>query len=131
MFEIDVGLATVADKIFDVHCIEPICDKGIHSPHGCSGRGCKKCRHSLRFQVRSTVIWNLLILFIMHSKENSIKNYSTLLSTKVVYMFSSFWLLAVESHDFSQAEKKRTACKADLSHKMTYILTQNDNKEPF
>ena len=55
MFEIDVGLATVADKILDVHCIGPICDKGIHSTRGCSGRGCKKCRHSLRFQVRSTV----------------------------------------------------------------------------
>ena len=42
MFEIDVGLATVADKILDVHCIGPICDKGIHSTRGCSGRGCKK-----------------------------------------------------------------------------------------
>ena len=42
MFEIDVALATVADKFLDVHCIGPICDKGIHSTRGCSGRGCKK-----------------------------------------------------------------------------------------
>ena len=32
---------------------------------------------------------------------------------KVLYMSSSFWLLGVESRDFSQAEKERTACKAE------------------
>jgi hypothetical protein len=31
-------------------------------------------------------------------------------------MFSSFWLLRVESRDFSQAEKERTACKAGQMH---------------
>ena len=30
---------------------------------------------------------------------------------KMLYMSSSFWLLGVESHDFSHAEKERTACK--------------------
>ena len=32
--------------------------------------------------------------------------------TEVLYMCSSFWLLGVESLDFSHAEKERTACKA-------------------
>ena len=43
-------------------------------------------------------------------------------------MSSSFGLLgvAVESRDFSQAEKERTACKAEQIHKMTNIFTQND-----
>jgi hypothetical protein len=34
----------------------------------------------------------------------------------VLYMSSSFWLLGVESRDFSQAEKERTACKAGQIH---------------
>ena len=41
-------------------------------------------------------------------------------------MPSSFWLLGVESRDFSQAEKDRTACKAEQIHKMTTIFTEND-----
>ena len=45
--------------------------------------------------------------------------------TKVVDMSSSFWLLRVESRDFSQAEKERTACKAEQIHKMTTVFTQN------
>ena len=40
-------------------------------------------------------------------------------------MSSSFGLLGVESHDFSHAEKERTACKAEEIHKMTTIFTQN------
>ena len=42
-------------------------------------------------------------------------------------MSSSFWLLGVESRDFSQAEKDQTACKAEQIHKTTTIFTQNDN----
>ena len=38
-------------------------------------------------------------------------------------MSSSFWLLGVELRDFSQAEKERTAGKAEQIHKMTTILT--------
>ena len=45
--------------------------------------------------------------------------------TKVVDMFSSFWLLRVESRDFSQAEKEKTACKAEQIHKMTTIFNHN------
>ena len=45
-------------------------------------------------------------------------------------MSSSFWLLRVESRDFSQAEKDRTACKAELIHNMTTIFTQNENLGP-
>ena len=37
-------------------------------------------------------------------------------------MSSSFWLLGVESRDFSHAEKQRTACKAEQTHKMTFFL---------
>ena len=46
-------------------------------------------------------------------------------------MSTRFWLLGVESRDFSQAEKERTACKAGQIHKMTTIFTQNDNLGPF
>ena len=46
-------------------------------------------------------------------------------------MSSSFWLLGVESRDFSQAEEERTACKAEQIHKMTTTFTQNDNLGPF
>ena len=46
-------------------------------------------------------------------------------------MWSSFWLLGVESRDFSHAVKKRTACKAAQIQKMTTIFTQNDNLGPF
>jgi hypothetical protein len=46
-------------------------------------------------------------------------------------MCSSFWLLGVESRDFSQAEKDRTACKAMQIHKMTTIFTQNDKLGQF
>jgi hypothetical protein len=45
-------------------------------------------------------------------------------------MSSSFRLLQVESSDFSQGEKERTACKAEQIHKMTIIFTQNDNLGP-
>ena len=46
-------------------------------------------------------------------------------------MSSSFWLLEVESRDFSQAEIERTACKAEQMHIMTTIFTQKDNLGPF
>ena len=51
--------------------------------------------------------------------------------TKVLDMFSSFWLLRVESRDFSQAEKERTAYKAEQIHKMTTIFTQNGPRLSF
>ena len=47
------------------------------------------------------------------------------------YMSSRLGLLGVESHDFSLAEKERTACKAEQTHKMTPIFTQNDIQGPF
>ena len=40
-------------------------------------------------------------------------------------MPSSFWLLGVESRDFSHADKETTAGKAEQIHKMTIIFTQN------
>ena len=40
-------------------------------------------------------------------------------------MSSSFCLLVVKSHDFSQAEKERTARKAKQIHKITAVFTQN------
>ena len=46
-------------------------------------------------------------------------------------MCSGFWLLGVESSDISQAEKERTACKAEQIHKITTIFTQNNNVGPF
>ena len=45
--------------------------------------------------------------------------------TTVLYMFSSFRLLGVESRDFSHAERGKNACKAEQIHKMTTIFTQN------
>ena len=44
---------------------------------------------------------------------------------------SSFGLLWVESHHFSQAEEDRTVSFAVLIHKMTTIFTQKDNLGPF
>ena len=45
---------------------------------------------------------------------------------------STFWLLQVESSDFSLAEKERTAaCKAEQIYKITTIYTQKDNIGPF
>ena len=46
-------------------------------------------------------------------------------------MSSSFWLLRVESRDFSQAEKERTTWKAKQIQKMTTIFTQNCPKLSF
>jgi hypothetical protein len=46
-------------------------------------------------------------------------------------MSFSFWLLQVESHDFTQNEIERTACKAEQIYKMTTIFTQKDNLGPF
>ena len=46
-------------------------------------------------------------------------------------MSSSFLLLGVESRDFSQAEKERTACKAGQIHKMTINFTQNGPRLSF
>jgi hypothetical protein len=43
-----------------------------------------------------------------------------------LHMFSSFWLLRVESCVFFQAEKKN-AFKAEQIHKMTTIFIQKDN----
>ena len=43
-------------------------------------------------------------------------------------MWSSFWLLRVESRDFFQAEKERIAWKAEQIHKMTTIFTQNGHR---
>ena len=40
-------------------------------------------------------------------------------------------ILALESHDLSRAEKEMIACKAEQIHKVTTILTQNDNQGPF
>ena len=56
--------------------------------------------------------------------------YNKQLVALVLYMSSNFWLLGVESHDFSHAEKEGTACKADQIHKMTIIFTQKDNLGP-
>ena len=53
------------------------------------------------------------------------------LQFQVLYMSSSFWLLQVESRDFSQAEKERTACKAEQIHKMITIFTQNGPRLSF
>ena len=46
-------------------------------------------------------------------------------------MWSSFWLLGVESRDFSHAEKERTACKDEQIQKMTTIFTQNGPRFSF
>ena len=43
-------------------------------------------------------------------------------------MSSSCWLLRDESRDFSHAEKKSTACKAEQIHKMTSIFPQKHTK---
>ena len=52
-------------------------------------------------------------------------------SNWVLYISSSFWLLGVESHDFSHAEKKRTACKPEQIHKKTKSFTENGPRLSF
>ena len=37
-------------------------------------------------------------------------------------MCSSFWLLGIESRDFSQAEKEKTTWKAEQIHKKLFSL---------
>ena len=49
------------------------------------------------------------------------------LGAKVVYICSSFWLLAPGSHDFSQAKKKVADGEAEQIQKMTTMFNQNDN----
>ena len=49
----------------------------------------------------------------------------------VHYICGGLLPLLVESLDFSQAEKKRTACKAEQIHKMTTIFTQHDPRLSF
>jgi hypothetical protein len=49
----------------------------------------------------------------------------------VLYMSSRFWLLGVESRDFSHAEKERTACKAEQIYKKTAIFIQNSPRLSF
>ena len=46
-------------------------------------------------------------------------------------MSSSFWLLGIESRDFSHAEKEGTTGKAEQVHKLTTIFTQNDPRLSF
>ena len=57
------------------------------------------------------------------SVPNGIEGENGAEKTELLYMSSSFWLLGVESRDFSQAEKEGTACKAEQIHKMTFIFT--------
>jgi hypothetical protein len=80
-----------------------------------------------------TINWGLYLLdreravFLYHSTQcNGVKliqkEHSYIM---VVNMSSSFWLLWVESRDFPQVEKERTACKDEQIHKMTTIFTKN------
>jgi hypothetical protein len=49
----------------------------------------------------------------------------------VIYMASRFGLLGVGSRNFSNAEKERTASKAEQIHKMTIISTPNGPRLSF
>ena len=49
--------------------------------------------------------------------------YNKQLVALVLYMSSNFWLLGVESHDFSHVEREINACKDKEIHKMTTIFT--------
>ena len=51
--------------------------------------------------------------------------------SKGLILCSKKKILGVESRDISQAEKEITACKAEQTHKMTPIFTQNDIQGPF
>ena len=67
----------------------------------------------------TTMIKQYKIYIKIHHKNKQNKK------PQVLYMFSSFWLLQVETQDFSQAEKERTACKAEQVPKMTTIFAEN------
>ena len=80
--------------------------------------------------LKMIIAFILLLKFLPNYKRNKFKR-SNNQSTWVLYMSSSFCLLGVESSDFSQAEKERTACKAEQIHKMTTIFTQNGPRLSF
>lgn len=50
--------------------------------------------------------------------------------SKFFYMFSSFGLLGVESRDFSQVEKERTACEAMQANSQNIHYFQS-KRQPF
>ena len=60
-----------------------------------------------------------------------IQKYDFSSCTKMVYVFSSFWLLGVESRDFGHAKKERTAFKAEQINKMATNYTQNGHRLSF
>ena len=82
-------------------------------------------------QCAAVIAYLSLMITFVHVPESDASASSCLGTTWVLYMSSSFWLLGVESRDFSQTEKERTACKAEQSHKMTTIFPQNGNLGPF
>ena len=63
------------------------------------------------------------------TKSMQLPNQSFHKKPQVIHMCYSLLQLAPRSHDLSQAEKKITL-KAEKIHKMTTILTQNDNCFP-
>ena len=69
-----------------------------------------------------------MIFFVIFFELNffEVRKFLALINYMYHSRCSSFWLLGVESHDFSQA-----ACKSEKIHKMTTTFTQNDNLGPF
>ena len=61
------------------------------------------------------------------SCQDDIKDKVTPNTSEVVYICSSFELLADESRDLSQAEKKITIVKIEQIHKMTSMVTQYED----
>ena len=73
-------------------------------------------------------LWYFLIFFVIFFELNffEVRKFLALINYMYHSRCSSFWLLGVESHDFSQA-----AGKSEKIHKMTTTFTQNDNLGPF
>ena len=61
------------------------------------------------------------------SCQDDIKDKVTPNTSEVVYICSSFELLADESRDLSQAEKKITVIKIEQIHKITTMVTQYED----
>ena len=73
----------------------------------------------------------LWLILVKQNTSKKLHDYQSSSVFRVLYMYSSYWLLGVESQDFSHADKERTACKDEQIHNMTIIFTENGPRLSF
>ena len=104
------------------------CKQRFDNQSGSCNQGCSQYNSTcLYIQYRPTNPLYCEFLWITLVQERTLKSGCIW----VLYMSSSFWLLRVESRDFSQAEKDSTANKDEQTHKMTTIFNQSGPRLSF